>query len=567
MKASKFSGLLVLFSLISIVGCSGEEQTVEQSTANVELLQINERKMFGAWQSADKTYGYEFHASPTKQATLIADFELQQAHFQPEGIIYKEGKVSSYFNWVLLANGLLRLDVKTSACQSRPLTLCATVSSQTIEVLGTNERNLKFKIAEDADRDGTPENNFQWQLSKKQLPNLEIGDKSYLIEQQTRADSQYMAKDNNGSLELYLPTVKEDRKFVEVSRDEYSIELTPVKEFHNSVSFYVYNQGDTDIDVSQVYEYLIIYPTFDDNIIVSYKINRELVLTNGLNANDIDLDGYMINLKRSKHFGVVNVTNYIPTLEYGKPYYSNFWEMFNIDGVDSGVANQIIFIDDNKAKITARSVIKDEPSAERIFNWRKGSRDGEIIVENEHIAFILEFLSGSDVDQRYRVITSTYLKADDEYLMRYISDYFFAKNADIDVTAFFPLEFEFIHLNGVSKSPVVLHDDGTVELVNVDEVEGGRWFFNGTNELIRFECINNAEVEIVDYQECLDSFEFVATEETKTTYSHISKLTFLNKIGDNYLVQYDTSFWGGRWGKEEQIRSISVYYQWLHLTD
>jgi hypothetical protein len=164
-------------------------------------------------------------------------------------------------------------------------------------------------------------------------------------------------------------------------------------------------------------------------------------------------------------------------------------------------------------------------------------------------------------------VTSTYDKQEQEYLALYSSEFLFAQNEDIDLSALSPLDFEFIHVNGVITSPVRLLEDGEVELVNVDDVEGGRWFFNGPNELIRFECTTLSEVEITDYQQCLDSFEYVASEDAVTDYSHISRLRFINKIGNDYLVQYDAAFWGGRWGREDHIRRFTSYYQWFHLAE
>ncbi|MCJ8273326.1 MAG: hypothetical protein MJK04_28490, partial [Psychrosphaera sp.] len=152
-----------------------------------------------------------------------------------------------------------------------------------------------------------------------------------------------------------------------------------------------------------------------------------------------------------------------------------------------------------------------------------------------------------------------------EFLNQNTYFFVYVPNENINVDALLPRDFQFINLDGIITSGVQLLDDGVVELINVEDVEGGRWFIDDDGALIRFECLNIAEVEITDYQECVDSFEFVATTETKTTYSHLSKLTFLNRIGDDYLVQYDAAFWGGRWGRETYIRRFSTYYQWLHF--
>ncbi|MFT4928344.1 MAG: hypothetical protein ACI8WB_004463 [Phenylobacterium sp.] len=561
MKASHYPQLLLLLGLTLMVGCSGEEQTSGQADVTTELIEVNERKMLGAWQSTDQLQGFEFHASPAQFGAIVA-IEYEETFYQPEGVVYQNGQPSLYFTWLMLANGSLRLDVKKPSCQSRPLVLCATDSVQTIQVIGSNVARLTFQIAEDLDLDGKADHNFEWQLSKKALPNLNVGDKSYLIETMNRASSQFLTRDNNGSLELFVPTSTGDRKFVESNRDQYSIDLVQAGEIRTSREFYVYNHGDTDINILNNYEYFRIYPAFNDALMVSFKVNRSFELDGSFSASDVDLNGYLLNFKRSQQVAVANVSHVSPTIVYGKPYFSNLFEVFDIIGLDNGIANKIVFLDDHSAQLSSGDVLADGPFVEQLFAWRKGSHDGEFIFENNEVVVTMEFVSGDS--DRYRVIISTFNKADAEYLVKYSSELFFSQNDNVDLASLFPLEFEFTHTNGITVSPVRLLDGGEVELVNVDEVQGGRWIING-NELVRFECVTVAEVEITDYQECLDSFQYVATSETKTDYSHISRLRFVNKIGNNYLVQYDAAFWGGRWGREDHIRRFTSYYQWVHL--
>ncbi|NQZ11293.1 MAG: hypothetical protein HRT35_29430 [Algicola sp.] len=565
MKANKYPKLLLLLglSLIFVVSCSGEQQTSEQDNAATELLRVSEAKMYGAWQSTDKSYGYEFHASPTKFGTALG-ITLLEVHYQPEGIIYENSKPAKYFIWSLLPNALLRLEVKVPSCQARPLTLCTTDSVQFIELQGSNEKSLAFKIGEDKDLDGKAENNFQWQLTKKDLPELNVGDKSYFIETKGRAQAQLSASDDNGELALYVPRGTGVIKLAETSQDQYAIQFSQAEVFQSTEEFYVYNHGYMDINILHRYENVYLYPTFGDSLIVSYKVSRELQPSGNIDVNDIDLDGYLLNLKSSRDFDVVNVVGFDPNIEFGRPYFSDFFETFELDGVDNGSANQLVFIDQNTAKLTHADVLTGEPFIEKTFDWRQGSHAGEFILENDEAILTLEFLYGEH--QRYRVIVSTYRKADAEYFLRDNSAFFFSYTDNIDLPSLLPRVFEFIQIDGVTVTPVELLSDGVVEL-NLDGINGGRWFFKGNNELLRFECTTVAEVEITDYQECYDSFQYVATTETKTHYSHITSLKFINRIGNNYLVQYDAAFWGGRWGREEYIRRFSTYYQWMHLAN
>lgn len=565
MKVKHSATLLCLLGISLLTGCSGEQYDSSQADTFVEQLTINEQKMYGAWQSSDGAYGYEFHASPTQIGTLIPDFSYTEGMFQPEGVLYKDGKPHVEFVWSLQPSGTLRLDIKESTCQAKPLTLCTTDSIHFVEVLGSNEKSVTFKVSEDTDLDGKSDSNFQWKLAKKAMPELAIGEKSYLIETMYRAYGQFVASNQSGQLTLRKPTAKGDHEFAEIKRDTYSIDFEQTKVTRFAEAFFVYNHGTIDLNIVEHFEYLKIYPAFDDSLILSYRLNREFELPDNVNRTDVDLDGYIVNSRASRRFRLADVGNYAPNIVYGREYYGSFEQLFGTVGLDDGMSNQMIFVDDNKAIFTTGDVLSDEPLIEKEFSWRKGSHAGEFIFESDRVRLTMEFLF--EQQGRHRVVSNTFNKLDDEYAISNASEYFFESNDTIDLTILEPLNWQFVHVNGVSISPVRLLEGGEVELVNVTDVEGGRWQFDGDDGLVRFECANLAEVVITDYDECLDSFNYVATTQTKTTYSHISKLKFINKIGNNYLVRYDAAFWGGRWDREEHIRRFSSYYQWIHLPE
>ena len=554
----------LLCGVLTLVGCSGEQQTTTNVDEVAQMLQVNERKMLGAWQSDDLQYGYEFHSSPTKRGSIV-EIDIQESFFRPEGVIYKQGKPESYFTWSVLANGALRLEIKDSSCLSRPLVICNTDNIQTIQVTGSNEQNLTFLISEDVNLDGRSDESFQWRLSKKVLPDMTIGERAFFITKLNRANNQYLLAGNSNELTMYLPFAQGDRKFVEQQRDEYIIELNQQEDIVLSEDLYVYGLGEQSVQLKRHYQPILIYPAFDEGFIVSAEYEVEILLDGTYEQSDIDLDGTLLSRKVSRHVDVVNAGQYAPQIEYGKPYYGNFLEVFDVEGLDNGIANKVIFENDSTARLFSGDVLSDSPFMNEVFQWRQGAHAGEFVLENDNVVVYLEFLHGEK--ERYRVVTSTYIKADEEFITKYSSEFLFAEYGDIDLSTLFPLEFEFINIDGVIVSPVRLLDDGEVELVNVDEVEGGYWFFNGTNELIRFECTTISEVIIEDYQECLDSFEYVATPQTVTDYSHITRIRFINKIGNDYLVQYDAAFWGGRWGREDHIRRFTSYYQWFHLAE
>ncbi|MCJ8272394.1 MAG: hypothetical protein MJK04_23695, partial [Psychrosphaera sp.] len=120
--------------------CSGEKQTSTQDDMATQVRVVNQNKIYGAWQSQDKSFGYEFHASPTLISSFAVD-SLIELSYQPEGVIYQDSKPAAHFIWSLLANGVIRLEIKVAACQARPLTICVTDTIQMIDLKGSNEQN------------------------------------------------------------------------------------------------------------------------------------------------------------------------------------------------------------------------------------------------------------------------------------------------------------------------------------------------------------------------------------------------------------------------------------------
>ena len=564
MKASHFikRSFLLGLSVLLLAGCSGEKQTSTQDDVAAQVQLINQNKIYGTWQSSDKSFGYEFHASPTKISSFAAD-NLIELSYQPEGVIYKDSKPAGHFIWTLLGNGVIRAEIKLATCQARPLTICTTDTIQMIDLKGSNEQNMTFEISEDYDLDGKFEVNYEWQLSKKKLPEIVAGNKSFMIETITRGSSQMKAVDNNGVLELTIPGANVDRKLVESSRDDYSMDFTQAQEYKTYVEFYVYDTGYRDIVVNHKYDIVRIYPAFNDSLLISFNITRELEPPAGISISEIDLAGFFLNSKYSLNFTLMAPGDFGPEIEFGKTYHGGFLELYDIEGADNGSANELVFLDEHKAQFSVEDLVTGGRFVELTFDWKIGEHPGQYIFENEERILTMEFLSS--YNGRHQVVQSSYDKVFNEYLNQNAYFVVYVPNDNIDVLSLLPRDFQFINLDGIITSGVQLLEDGVVELVNVEDVEGGRWFVDDEGVLIRFECLNIAEVEITDYQECVDSFEFVATPETKTTYSHLSKLTFINKIGDDYLVQYDAAFWGGRWGREGFIRRFSTYYQWLHL--
>lgn len=554
----------VLFISSLTVGCSGESENQSNVTTELELVKLNEKKLYGAWKSQDGTFGYEFHASPTQEGTIDPDFEVQEIHLQNEGVIYRDGKKSEYFNWRLLADGSLQLDIRERSCQSRPLVICAREAIQRIEVIGSNANNLDFRVTQDSDLDGTFDANYDWKLSQQKLPSLDVGEKAYFMQSNYRAESQIYGSSTDGQLKLFHPVNAIENEFVESNRNDYLIEFQQSNSASEQYYFYVYNHGWELFDVKANYEYFLVYPSFDGELIVSFAFTNEMNTSADINPADIDLEDFIENVRFSNKVNVQNVGSYAPTIEFGKEYYSWFVDATELDGRSDISANLLVFVDENTATISARDVVANEIVGKSDFSWSYGAHNGEIILENANKKITIEFLQAQGVN-RDRILTTIYDKQRQFFVSKSYSDYLFSQNEQIDVSTLLPRRFEFVNSNGVTVSPVTLLEDGEVVLGNVDSTDGGRWYFHeNTNEVVRYECLAVGGALMEDFQQCKDSFEVAATADATTTYSHISHLKFLNKFGNTYLVQYDATFWGGRFD-DDFVNTISGYYLWTHL--
>lgn len=554
--------LTVVVAAVLLNGCSGEKESQSHVSNELEQIKLSEKKLYGAWKSADGSYGFEFHASPTEEGTIDPDFEVAEEHLQKEGIIYQDGRKSGYFNWRVLADGSVQLDIRDSVCQSRPLVLCAREAVERIEVNGSNPSNLTFKATRDEDLDGVFDSNYEWHLSQQKLPPIEVGHKSYILQSNARSESQIYASNDSGELRLYRPANAGDHEFVETQRSDYLIEFSQTHQVAEPFYFYVYNHGYERFNVKAQYEYLVMYPSFDGELIVSFAYKNTLETDADVSLSDVDFEDFIEDVKFSHKGSVRSVGNDVPTIEFGKEYYSWFVDAVEKPGLVDVSANLLVFHDANRASISARNVLTHETESHAEFQWSFGEHQ-EIILENDKKRVTIEFVAAEG--DRYRILTSVYDVQHHSYISKAYLDYLFAQNALIDVSQLLPRRFEFVNSNGVTVSPVRLLENGEVMLGNVDSADGGRWFFHDNlNEVVRYECTALGGALMEDYQQCLDSFEVAGTADATTTYSHVSHLKFLNKFGDTYLVQYDATFWGGRF-EDDFVNTISGYYLWTHL--
>ncbi|MCJ8272393.1 MAG: hypothetical protein MJK04_23690, partial [Psychrosphaera sp.] len=210
-----------------------------------------------------------------------------------------------------------------------------------------------------------------------------VGNKSFMIETITRASLQMSAVDNNGLLELTIPGATLDRKMVESSRDEYSIDFTQAQEYRTYNEFFVYDHGYTDVIVNHTYEVVRIYPGFDDTLVASFYITRELEPSAGIEIDDIDLAGFFLNSKYSLNFTLMAPGDFAPEIEFGKTYHGGYMEIYEREGADNGSANELVFLDEHKAKFSVEDLVTGEPFVEIIYDWKIGSHPGEFIFENE----------------------------------------------------------------------------------------------------------------------------------------------------------------------------------------
>ena len=108
----------------------------------------------------------------------------------------------------------------------------------------------------------------------------------------------------------------------------------------------------------------------------------------------------------------------------------------------------------------------------------------------------------------------------------------------------FPGRYQIYSNDSFSTIPVSFTADGKVTFANTDDL-AGRWFINDDGELVSYECTDLAGNAITDYDRCLESFEFIGTEGEYTDFSHIRRLKFLHRDGDDFLIKYNASFYGG----------------------
>lgn len=559
--------ILSLAACATLLGCGGKETFTEEK--QTEQVQMSINKVVGAWIDNAGTNGFEFHAAPTKFALLDEDIVVREQNYQKEGIRYINSEPRYYFLWGVNAQGDIVMEKKDPACQLRPLTFCPTIARERLRLTSGSFENAKFEFSIDLDMDGIFEDYEDHHLRRKKLIDFPITDKGYMLGTgHYRARSQYSISNVDGRVSITLPHFSNDHTLEEVSRNDYYIELAfPPGEKTEQLEFAVFGEeNNMFVDVVFSYEHIMIYPTFDDSFVLTQVINRKLNPGPEVPLDRLEADEFSQKINDGLRFNVYGNIIDVPDLVMGQRYSTMMLDIFDQDELSGQAGNEITFHDNGKAYVTFPDLLYELTDAQKTieFDWHVSDDRKTLWLENATNRVNIEFLS--DDGDRYKYVYSNYNKAEQDFDVSNDFETLFTKNIDVNMHDLAPGYFEFHSPNSVMVYPVTLDENGDTEVDGIGEVEGGRWIIDENGDLIRYECFSLSGVRIDDYQRCVDSFEFVGTENSYTTYSHISRLEFLHKVSEGfYLVKYDALFWGGRFDFVEDKGRLGTYYLYKHI--
>ncbi|WDE09217.1 hypothetical protein SG34_031115 [Thalassomonas viridans] len=527
----------------------------EIAARETEAKNLQIENVLGYWapQSADNK-AFEF---------LPSVFDGTLANEIMTGKIYQNDEVVRIFAWDINADGQINLGLFSPTCVYRPITSCEVTGTMVIEASGSDIQNAYWEIRHDQGNDGDVDEVFGDTYRQKQLDlSARQEGELYLVPTDEYFSSRTVSGLNSSAgVELALLGSR-----VSSSKPDFPVRELAFEDdapLISSRTFDVSDVGYQDFVIETSFENVALRPSANDSFALSYELYRKVIIPEGIDESSINFDGFSKLDKRTSLVRYIDTFIDAPEINAEDQFFSHIYDTYYEDGFGEKSTNDIFFDSATTGVLTAENVIESEKTRQLNFEWER-SADGEIrlnIADGSLITlnFIREIVGG------YAVLMTTEDK-DRTSKNYYVHD--FVKSSDFQISDdMFPGRYQLENSDGYSTAIMTFTADGVVDFDNIPNL-GGHWFINDQGELISFECTDLQGIFIDDYNTCLDSFEFIGTSSGYTEFSHIRKLKFLHRDGDDFLLKYNAGFWGGPFGfTGTDYREVNWTYRMKRIGD
>lgn len=553
---------MVIFSvaIFCLAACNEVEQKSDDeiSANQVEATNLQVKNVIGYWEPLNSdNYAFEFFPS------LVEGVNTNQLM---TGRLYQNNQVVGMFSWRITENGQINLDLREFSCPNRPLSVCEIKSSMNIEASGNDTGKSFWEVNHDQGNDGEVDVVFDDTYEKKRLDlSMKKLGELYLIPIEEYFETAIVAGEkSNDNIELTLLNLNE----------AVSVSSSPTNSPTSKLSFNdsAIVSSSRDFDISDVgmqtftieshYENIELRASVNNAYAYSYEIHRTVIIPDEIDENLVDFDDFSALDKRTVL--VRYIDSFIDAPEIGSG--DSFFTHINSLEIQEQFfeTNDITFDSLSTGFLTEQNLIQDSLTRQLNFVWEAPS-DGSIM---------LNVADGSSVKIKFiREISGVYsalmITGSSDSTEKQYTVHDFVKNNNFEITDdMFPGRYQVDNLAGYGKTYINFYADGTVNFTNFDfQNLGGYWFVDNQGALINYECIDLLGNEINNYDECLDSFNFVGTSSRYTQFSHIRKLAFSHRNGDDFIVKYDASVWGGVFGSEPDYSSLHFTYRIKRVGD
>ncbi|PLY40175.1 hypothetical protein CSZ94_22415 [Janthinobacterium sp. ROICE36] len=501
----------------------------------------------GYWEAQDPaSESYAFYKAPT-------EFPYDPVK---TGRTYKAGSLVSRFFWELTSDGAIKINTVGLACDSRPLNLCAVTGTTIIKAYGP-AANAEWRLRSDSNNDGVVDADTTAKYTRKEIELSARPKGEFFLKRSDTFDLTTPGMIEGSTISLVLSELTEpvilSGTFTDGKKHHVSIAAGEATAVAGTRTFSVGGKS-LRLPVKMWYDNVQISAA-GDGYLLEYEIRRKAQLPADVKAADVDqLEAYERPQLRTEAFGLIDKFIPGPVINAGEKYYSFVLLDFNPDWVSGGGANTIEFSDGNHGTISHHDLIKGKYSEERQFTWSRRA-DGTLVYDfGFGIEVTARFIKA--VNGGYQVLYSI---PDPNVGMRYVV-HDMVKDAPVAVTeASVPGSYVFTSSDGLTDIHMTLHKDKTVS-----GSVGGHWFFDTNGDVVSFECTDLNGRELSRYEDCLNSFDHLST----SAFSHIRRLRFMHKDGQNYQVKYDASVYGERFQVvNRDYFTISWTYRWRRIGD
>ena len=555
-KYCGFLGLLVLL----VGGCSTGDNTPSDANVVFQKLKVEHvDNLIGYWQNQDNSFGIEFH--PSHFTTTFTVGDLKKGGDKTGRIVSGDQSTIRYFYWNLSDNGNIELVLKSTECNRLPISTCVKGEIIQIELKGENLKNASWTLQSDQNIDGIIGNNKAYKLTKRKL-SLDVaeGNPVYLkISENFDYPIKLYADENGFQIKFPFPdNPVEQFTFTAMLHqvNEHEIVFNDLNNY-NFISEEKFYSKDNNLQTFKVRNWIDnvkLTKSFSNNLVLTYKQNKEIVDISATEASQINLSNFNKNKTRT----LIGTIAYVQPLqiETNVRYYTLL--PINLIAETSSTPNEFILFDDGTGEAHFEDMFEGKNSQKQNFEWNKN--------DNNEITLDLG-TSGIITISVLESITGGYNVLFKNESIGLLMSHDMLTDGEVDIDLLLPGLFELENTNGLSKVFVEFKEDNTL-VINADPIMlSGYWFKDKEGSIVSFECIDINGTDVNSFQECYDSFNNINGLSQAMLYSHLRKFKFLHKNGNELVSKYDAVAWGGPFGKGNKYKNFSWVYRWKRLSN